>query len=54
MTFSFAFQNTTKIKFRREIWIFSFQICFQNKFWNLGSGQTENMPSTPIGVIGVF
>ena len=27
---------------RIEIWTFSFQICFGNKFWTLGSGQTEN------------
>ena len=26
-----------KKKFRIEIWIFSFQICFRNQFWTLGS-----------------
>ena len=26
-----------------KIWTFSFQICFWNQFWTLGSGQTENM-----------
>ena len=28
--------------FRIEIWTFLFQICFQNQFLTLGSGQTEN------------
>ena len=32
----------SKKKFRIEIWTFSFQICFQNQFSTLGSGQTEN------------
>ena len=31
-----------KKKFRIEIWTISFQICFQNQFLTLGSGQTEN------------
>ena len=29
-------------KFRIEIWTFSLQICFRNKFLTLGSGQTKN------------
>ena len=29
-------------KFRIEIWTFSFQIWFKNKFSTLGSGQTGN------------
>ena len=33
---------------------FSFQICFRNQFQTLGSGQTEIMPITPIGVTGVI
>ena len=35
-------QNAPKKKFRIEIWTFSFQICFENKFSTSGSGQTEN------------
>ena len=31
----------SKKKFRLEIWTFSFQICFKNKFSTSGSGQTE-------------
>ena len=31
-----------KKEFRIEIWIFSFQICFQNQFLTSGSGRTEN------------
>ena len=34
--------NASKEKFSIDIWTFSFQICFQNKFWTSGSGQTEN------------
>ena len=38
-------------KIRIEIWTFSFQICFPNKFWSSGSGQTEN---TQIRVFAYF
>ena len=34
-------RDAPKKKFRIEIWIFSFQICFKNKFSTLGSGQTK-------------
>ena len=33
-------------KFRIEIWTLSFQICCQNQFLTLGSGQTENHSNT--------
>ena len=36
---------------RIEIWTFSFQICFRNKFLTLGSGQSEN---TQICVFAYF
>ena len=32
----------SKKKIKIEIWTFLFQICFQNQFSTLGSGQTEN------------
>ena len=37
-------------KYLGKKWTFSFQICFRIQFRTLGSGQTENMPITPIGV----
>ena len=40
-----------KKKFRLKIWTFSFQVCLWNKFWTLGSGQTEN---TQIHVFAYF
>ena len=43
-----------KKKFRIEIWTFSFQICFRNKFSTLGSGQTENYANTRICVFSVW
>ena len=42
LTFLYVGQNFSKTKFKIEIWTFSFQICFRNQFWTLGSGQTEN------------
>ena len=42
LTFKNTDRNAPKKKFRIEIWTFSFQICFQNQFLTLGSGQTEN------------
>ena len=36
-------RNSSKQKFRIETGTFSFQICFQNQFWILGSVQTENV-----------
>ena len=44
-------RNTSPKKFRIEICTFSFQICFRNQFWTLGSGQTEN---TQICVFAFF
>ena len=41
-TFLNTDQNAPKKKFRIEIWTFSFQICFKNKFLTSGSGPTEN------------
>ena len=41
LTFFNIDPNSSK-KNRIEIWILSFQICFRNQFWTLGSGQTEN------------
>ena len=41
-TFSNTDQNAPNKKFIIEIRIFSFEICFQNQFSTLGSGQTEN------------
>ena len=35
-------RNSSRKKFRIEIWTFSFQICFRNQFLTLESGQTEN------------
>ena len=46
--------ETFQKKFRKERGTFLFQICFRNQFCTSGSGQTKNMPITPIGVIGVF
>ena len=43
-------RNSSKKIFRIEIWTFSFQICFRNKFLTLGSGQTENYANTRICV----
>ena len=43
-----------KKKLRIEIWTFLFQICFRNKFWTSGSGQTENYANTRICVFSVW
>ena len=51
LTFLNIVRNSSKKKFRIEIWTFSFQICFRNKFLTSGSGQTEN---TQIGVFAYF
>ena len=50
LTFLNADQNAPK-KIRIVIWTFSFEICFRNQFWTLGSGQTEN---TQIRVFAYF
>ena len=42
LTFLNTDRNAPKEKFRIEIWTFSFQICFKNKFLTSGSGKTEN------------
>ena len=47
-------RNSLKKKFRLEIWTFSFQICFWNKFLTSGSGQTENYANTRICVFSVW
>ena len=51
LTFFNIVQNFSRKKFRIEIWTFSFQICFRNKFSTSGSGQTEN---TQIRVFAYF
>ena len=35
-------RKSSKNNFRIEIGTFSFQICFRNKYWSSGSGQTIN------------
>ena len=42
LTFSNTDRNIPKKKFRIEIWIFWFEICFKNQFSTSGSGETEN------------
>ena len=37
-----CWSKRSKKNFTIEIWTFSFQNCFQNQFWTLRSGQTEN------------
>ena len=36
--------KTLKKEFRKEIWTFSFKICFWNQFRTSGSDQTEITP----------
>ena len=42
LTFLNTDRNAPEKRIRIVIWTFSLQICFQNQFSTLGSGQTEN------------